>query len=148
MTDHHFWRLIGDIDQRALKQGRQEQALSMLIETLADEPVNEIIAFEDCLSRQLYQLDGRHYARCAGLIDDKTDRFLFLRCFVVARGWMFFQYIKRIPAGLNGLAGACDGLLYVAEEAWYTATMGRLGDWRARTSVSYETGSNAERWAG
>ena len=147
MTENEFWSLISEVNVAALHSGAEDDAVQPLIEKLATVQPNEIEEFEDCLSRHLYLLDGQVYADSAGKSGKSGDGFLYARCFVVASGKAFFEGVLADPAKFpSSIDEWCEPLLYVAQRAWSEVTGKPEEYWDYIASVSYETGSNKEKW--
>jgi hypothetical protein len=147
MTENEFWSQIAKIDLKALKAGAEDDAVQPLIESLAKLKPSEIEQFEEFLTRQLYALDAQVFADNGGDSGKSGDGFLYARCFVVASGRAFYETVladpSKFPASIEKW---CEPLLYAAQQAWANATGRPEEDWDYTTSVSYETGSNRERW--
>jgi hypothetical protein len=147
MTLDEFWSPIGEVDGDSLRSGDDEGAVGPLVEALSTHGEEEIRAFEDVLSRCLYDIDGRRYADAAGESGRSSDGFLYARCYVVARGRAHYEAVKADPAKMpKSLDDWCEPLLYVAQMAWAEATGEDGESWGSQASVSYETGSNQDAW--
>jgi hypothetical protein len=147
MIENEFWSRIGKIDLKALNAGAEDDAVQPLIENLAKLKPSEIEQFEECLARHLYSLDGKVYAERAGRSGESGDGFLYARCFVVASGRAFYETVLADPSSFpDSIEKWCEPLLYVAQRAWAEVTGKSEEDWNYFPSVSYETGSNTERW--
>lgn len=144
MSEAQFWSLMEQVDQDELLkgEGHEDLALEPLIDALSRLPVGKIRAFEDQMSRRLYELDGKKYFDAAGA-NTSSDSFLYARCFVVARGE---QYYKKTLADPSNMPKTMDGwlepLLFVAADAWAKRTDEASGNWDHGTEFNYETGSN------
>src|SRR5262245_2476082 len=147
MDQSEFWRLIGKIDQGALRDGDEQGAVNPLVAALAECNEAEIEEFENILAQCLYDLDGQSYADHAGSSGQSGDGFLYSRCFVVAQGKEHYDSVKadstKMPKSLDQW---CESLLYVAQHAWASATGNEAEAWDYHAPVSYETGSNKANW--
>lgn len=153
MTDDEFWTFIETkIDRDALNVLDEDDYPDLLMRPLTRElaklNVTEIEAFEEILARALYALDGRLYAAHAGDSGQSDDGFLYCRCWVVAQGKAYYEYVvaspEKMPKTINEW---CEPLLYVASNAWAEKTGRDAEEWKYQTEVSYETGSNIKLWA-
>jgi hypothetical protein len=107
----------------------------------------ELFAFEEQLTLQLYAIDGEVYAENAGDSGDSDDSFLYARCYVVAKGREFFEAVKADPTRMpQSIEQWCETLLYPHHEAWAELTGRDSSDWPFISSISYETGSNSDLW--
>lgn len=144
MTSEEFWNVIDTIDKGKLKTGH-EGALEPLVDALTKMEDSEIRSFEDLLTKALHDLDGRSHWFCSGLNILSGDAFLYARAFVVARGKKAFDRVLRWPVLMpKGVNSWCESLLYCASTAWKRKHP-KL-EWDYYPDLSYETGSNAERW--
>ena len=149
MTDQEFWNLIDIIDRDALDQEDEDAAVEPLILALTERTEAELTAFEELLAQKLYALDGEIYARNAGVSGDSSDGFLYMRCYVVARGKEYYESILQSPQKMpKSIEQWCEGLLYVHRQAWSELTGKDESDWDFESGVSYETGSNIALWPG
>ena len=144
MNETEFWSLIESIDVQLVDTDDEDRALASLSKSLENSPAHAITEFQEHLSRFLYQLDGAKYAAHAGSSGHSGDGFLYVRCYVIAKGRQFFERVVVDPIVLGECADKwCEELLYVAASAW-ESTQG--GEFEYEPSVSYETGSNEHQW--
>lgn len=144
MTEQEFWSLVSNVDTEALDVGDEEDAVHPLVTALSDLSDAEVEGFAEQLARHLYAIDGREYADNAGQSGGSGDGFLYLRCFVVAKGQAFYERVKADPTKTpNKIENWCESLLSVPDEAWEAK---HDAEFDYTTSVSYETGSNEELW--
>jgi hypothetical protein len=147
MDRAEFWKLLENIDRRALRRFDEEAAVEPLIKALAKRDEREIFGFEEQLAQVLHDLDGRVYADHAGESSGSDDAFLYARCFVVASGEMHYGSVLASPAAMpRTLDEWCESLLGVGAQAWALKTGRDEEDWDFDTSVSFETGSNKAKW--
>jgi hypothetical protein len=147
MDDAQFWGLIGSIDTHALDEGDEERAIEPLYQALRGKTEAELASFGECLSRQLFAIDGRTYADNAGIAGGSDDGFLYARCYVVAKGRGFYEAVKANPKKMpKSLDLWCESLLYQHRVTWSELVGRDQSEWPFRTSVSYETGSNRDLW--
>jgi len=150
MIESDFWRTIAILKGRA-----DEEAISRLIDHLAEQGEKAVRKFADELARAVHALDTpahfkqpvRDESEPAELdpLPMSSDVFLYARLAVVASGRQTYERVLADPAALAGtwpVAGAED-LLGVAEHA-YERTAGDA--WEHELPVSMETGSNAAAW--
>jgi hypothetical protein len=144
MGPHAFWSLIELIDLDVLDAGDEELALEPLVIALEALPVPELERFEDTLAHALYAIDGRAWADAAGESGQSDDGFLYARCWVVARGRKHYEAVLAQPGRMTRFVEDwCEGLLYVAEQA-YAARTSKA--WEYASAVSWETGSHRAQW--
>ncbi len=143
-----FWTLIERIDRTQLETGDEDAAVAPLIAgvSLLVEP--EIEGFEEQLAQALYALDSRAHEASSGESSGSDDCFLYARCFVVARGRKHYELVLEDPTRMpKTLEEWCEALLFVGPRAWAQKTGGDPDAWPFTPSVSYESGSNTEKWA-
>jgi hypothetical protein len=140
-----FWRLIGLVDQRALAQEREQDAVDPVTAVLVQLGAPAAIAFERHLTEVLHDIDGPAWA--AATDEDWTpDSFLYARCYIVARGEAHYAAVLADPQRADsGEEYGCEALLFVASSAWSTNTGGDP-DQFPHAKQSYETGSNPKYW--
>jgi len=147
MTTEDFWALIATIDVSALDNGDEEGAVFPLQSALTGKQESELEAFEEHLSRFLYNLDGEVFANHAGESGDSDDGFLYARCYVVAKGKTYFESVVAAPEKMpNSIDKWCEALLYSHRHAWAETTGRDISEWAFDASVSYESGSNPDLW--
>jgi hypothetical protein len=133
MDEQTFWDLIGTI-------GPDQADFDRLTDELSDHGAADIRDFADHLARALHALDTPEHYRAAGT---SMECFLHARAAAVAAGADAYRKVLNSPAALASLAPTGSPLLPVAARAYETSTR---GTWRHETTVSYETGSNADAW--
>lgn len=147
MTESEFWQLISLIDTDALDDEREQEAIEPLQAALGLQPEQALFAFEELLSRKLYDIDGEVYADNAGDSGDSDDAFLYARCYVVAKGAAFYEQVKAEPDRMpKTLEQWCESLLYPHRTVWAERTGSDESAWPFQATVSYETGSNEALW--
>ncbi|MGY1754296.1 DUF4240 domain-containing protein [Blastococcus sp. SYSU D01042] len=143
LDEGEFWALIGRMGGRG-----DDQAVENLTEALRGRRRKDVVGFQEQLARVLFDLDREVLAdQPVRFRDDPSDEdpvplsddgFLYLRAGLVVRGRETCERVLRDPTVLaQGEWEECEELLYVAEEI-----LGQEVD----TTVSYETGSNAQYW--
>ncbi|GAB2617612.1 hypothetical protein Aab01nite_31020 [Paractinoplanes abujensis] len=134
MEPGDFWQLITLGDDREF--GR-------VVDELARREVSAIYGFEDRLAALLYAIDTYPHARAARA---RGDWFLYVRCAVVADGPSAYEEVLAEPRKLRRYATReAEHLLSVASTAYERKT----GlPWTHEAPYDYESGSNAEGWAG
>ena len=147
MNEAEFWKLIELIDVHALDDGNEDGAIRPLRDALVEKSEEELFAFEEQLALQLYEIDGEVYADNAGDSSGSDDGFLYARCYVVAKGRKFFDAVKGDPTRMpKSIEQWCETLLYPHRQAWALLTGSDASAWPFFSSVSYESGSNADLW--
>lgn len=142
-----FWTLIERIDRTHLETGDEDAAVAPLIAAVSALIEPEIEGFEEQLAQALYALDSRAHEASSGESSGSDDCFLYARCFVVARGRKHYEVVLDDPTRMpKTLEEWCESLLAVAQKAWATRTGGDPEAWGFTPSVSYESGSNTDKW--
>jgi hypothetical protein len=98
----------------------------------------EIKSYYNHLSDFLYKLDTRSHYEAAG--KPGSDAFLYVRCFVVASGQIYYEKVLHEPENIPDLLTWCEELLYTASTAW--KDKGQTSFNRNCTEKRFETGSN------
>ncbi len=144
-----FWRLIALIDQPQLAASDESGALAPLQAALEEVEIAELFAFDELLARALYELDTPSHLDGSGASSTSSDGFLYVRCWVVARGLEHYVAVRKDPALMpQSLEEWCEPLLLVAQEAWAAKTGADPADYPHISTVSYETGANQAAWRG
>ncbi len=142
-----FWKLMQKVDQYALNEFDEDGAIEPLIQALSRLTETDIKDFQENLSKVLFDLDGEEYAYNAGDSGNSGDGFLYCRCFVVAKGESFYNHVLTKPKDMpKSIDQWLEPLLYVSSRAWAKATGNDEEDWDYITNVSYESGSNHNKW--
>ncbi|MFK2825962.1 DUF4240 domain-containing protein [Bacillus sp. B190/17] len=147
MDENEFWKIIAMFDWEC--EGDDEDVLEEAIGYLSQKSDEEIFAFEDILSKFLYNLDGIEYAKNIGeyaYVDEEeffsVDTFLYARCVVVANGRDFYYEVLKHPEEMPKDL-EFESLLYVANES-YERKNDEEFDYVPK--YDYETFSNEEKW--
>jgi hypothetical protein len=148
MDKHFLWKLISNINLSALNEGDENAALEPLVNALTSLDIPSLEAFQELLSKYLYDIDGEKYANNAGVSGESGDAFLYCRCYVVANGETFYNTVKDDPKKMPKTSEEwCEGLLFVTGNAWENKTGKDFTEWNFFPSVDYESGSNKENWS-
>jgi Protein of unknown function (DUF4240) len=146
LTEDTFWEIIATFDW---SRRTEDAVVRPAMERLAAGPVRDIRQFEEIMSRHLYEIDGKRWAREIGKYawrgDDEffsVDLFLYARCYVVAQGRAFFQAVRRDPHRMPKNKDF-ETLLYVASRAYKKKT-GR--EFTHVPKKDYETFCNSKQW--
>jgi hypothetical protein len=135
------------IDKRALEQGNEREAVAPVVSALTELSIRDIESFDEYLAQALYAIDGKTFADNAGDSGRSDDGFLYIRCYVVARGQHYYSRVAADPAAMpNAIEQWCETLLYAARNAWATKTGRDPEEWDFEPSVSYESASNESLW--
>lgn len=140
-AENRFWSLIEMIDWDA---ETEEGMLEKMEKSLSLLDLDRIYEFQDQLAIQLRSLDGAKYYNKfgSGSIGASADTFLYGRCFVVANGREFYDWVhnddRNFPAG-----DTFERLLYSVEKAYKTKTGETL---ERRSEINFETGHNLGEW--
>ncbi len=99
LSEADFWALIAQLDWS--QTGNDEAVIAPVVNALSKANFRHIIDFADILSHKLFILDGEIYGpqgdETLNDVDFVADRFLYVRCCVVANGLAFFNHIRRHP---------------------------------------------------
>lgn len=140
-AENRFWSLIDLIDWDA---ETEEGMLEEMERSLSVLDVAKIYEFQDQLAIQLRSLDGAKYYNIfgSGSFGASADTFLYGRCFVVANGRKFYDWVhndaRNFPVG-----DTLELLLYSVEKAYKTKTGETL---ERRSGTNFETGHNLGEW--
>lgn len=147
MDDATFLSIISMLDFE--NANFNEEILRPAIVELSKTSVKDIKQFEENLAYKLYLLDTKVHAKNIGensYSDTETnfspDLFLYIRCFVIAKGQEFYELILNNPRKMPK-DNSFEPLLYLASEA-YTKRMGK--EFEYITGCDYETFSNVDGW--
>jgi hypothetical protein len=140
MTESDFWALIETLDWSKL--GDDNAVIAPVVQRLVAAPFRHIYDFTDILSHKLYLLDGERYSNGNEDADFVADRFLYIRCCVVANGLAFFNHIQQYPKEMphNLLFAA---LLRIPSEAYRQKTGKSM---EHISAYPIETYSNPNGW--
>jgi hypothetical protein len=100
LTEAGFWALIGQLDWS--KSGDDDAIIAPIVNALSKAPFRHVLDFADILSHKLFLLDGEVFmpqdeGTMGTDVDFAADRFLYVRCCVVANGLTFFNHIRQHP---------------------------------------------------
>ncbi|MBK5492720.1 DUF4240 domain-containing protein [Bacillus sp. TH13] len=147
MDENEFWKIIDMFDWD--HEGDDETVLEEAVNYLNKSSNEDIFAFEDILSKLLYDLDGIEYAKNIGeyaYVDEEeffsVDNFLYARCVVVANGRDFYYEVLQSPEEMPKDI-EFESLLSVAREA-YEQKNDEEFDYMPK--FDYETYSNKGKW--
>lgn len=147
MNENEFWKIIEMFDWEEL--GEDDKVLNKAIEYLSKKSNEDINKFEEILSKLLYDLDGKAYAKNIGedaYINEETyfspDLFLYARCVVVANGKDYYYEVLNDPSAMPEDA-EFEALLYVASEAF---ELKNDEEFDYAPEFDYETYSNESKW--
>ena len=125
----------------------EDGALEALVSELSKLTAIEIIAFDDMLSKCLYDLDTKIHAGNSGDSGESGDGFLYLRCYVIGCGEEYYANCltnpKKMPKSTDNWF---ESLLYVPQLAWSNVTGSDPSEYNHQSSFSIETGSNDSKW--
>ena len=147
MDVNDFWKLISLIDQSALEECDDEEAVEQLVLELSTKSIQDIDQFQEHLSQALYAIDGQKWIDEAGESSGSGDGFLYARCYVVAKGRENYSSTLSNPASMPKSSDQwAESLLYVAGQAWAEVTGNDEEDYDRESTVSYESFSNEAQW--
>ncbi|MGW4651832.1 DUF4240 domain-containing protein [Kitasatospora sp. NPDC004289] len=149
MTWERFWQLVEVLGGEAAIETCQgfEEACTRLTETLAREPVGQIIGFGERLAEALYRLDQEQFGTLpidGSPFPQSDDHFLYTRAAVVVAGRDVYEGVFYDPERFAPFTTRqCELLLYVHEEAFEQVTG---TEWDRLTRYDYESCSNRDGW--
>ena len=147
MDINEYWKLMSLIDQDALEECDDEEAIQSVVAALASKSPSDIDQFQEYLSQSLYALDGQKWIDEAGDSSDSADGFLYARCYVVAKGREYYATVLNNPSLMPKSADQwAESLLYAAGQAWAEVTGNDEEEYDRESSVSYESFSNKAQW--
>jgi hypothetical protein len=137
-AENLFWETI------ALLDWESEDVCLSVVEFLAQKP-DYIIAFDEILSRKLYDLDSPIFAEAVygKNAPISVDDFLYIRCHQVAQGKEFYEKIIVNPSLMQD--EVFEDLLSIGARAYQLATQ-KTDYVFPLTQYHYETYSNAKAW--
>ena len=99
LAEADFWDLIEQLDWS--QEGNDTAVIEPVVQALTKAPLRHIYDFADILSHKLYLLDTEIYVNAhKDILNDAdfvADRFLYIRCCIVANGFSFFKHIQQNP---------------------------------------------------
>jgi len=147
MEQNEFWKLISLIDQEALEDCDDEEAVAPIVSVLSSKTEEEISLFQEFLSQALYAIDGQKWIEESGESSSSGDGFLYARCFVVAKGYEHYAKVLNNPSLMPKSSDQwAESLLYVAGQAWAELTGNDEEECEREATVSYESFSNVALW--
>lgn len=145
LKEAEFWKVIDLLDW---EKETDEAILAPAIQQLQRSPIAHIYAFEDILSKKLFQLDQQQFGENIGenaYQKDKhfsVDVFLYARACVIANGKVAFEEVLENPQSMpKGIT--FEPLLSLAAKA-YALKTGRIFNYTP--SFNYETYANKQGW--
>ena len=147
MNENEFWKIIDMFEWK--HAGDDDKVLEKAIKYLAKKSDEDIYRFDDILSKMLFDLDGKEYAKNIGksaYINEDTyfspDIFLYSRCVVVATGREFYYEVLNNPKSMPEDTDF-EALLYIVEEAF---ELKNDEEYDYSPTFDYETYSNQSKW--
>ena len=147
MDEARSWDILSLLDWD--RAGDDDAVLEPAVNSLAAEPVGEIIGFEEILAKKLYDLDEEQYARHIGESsytgqDESFSADEFPRsCCAVANGKEFYEQVlsdpRQMPKDLE-----FEALLELAGKA-YAKKTGE--EFKHITKYNYDSFSNMDKWS-
>ena len=103
LAESDFWDLIEQLDWS--QEGNDTAVIEPVVQALTKAPLRHIYDFADILSHKLYLLDTEIYVDAhKDILNDAdfvADRFLYIRCCIVANGFSFFKHIQQNPTEMS-----------------------------------------------
>lgn len=146
LSEGEFWEIIDLLDW---KKKKVKTIMARALTHLSQLSELKIKAFDDILSKKLYQLDGQQYAENTGQNAYKgegkpfsVDGFLYARCMAVAKGKAVFETIIANPEKMVKDA-SFEPLLSLASKAYQKKTE---KPYEHIPAFIYETFANTKGW--
>ena len=145
MDEKKFWQILDMLDWDSA--GDDNAVLAPAVEYLSKLSDEDIFAFEDIMSRLLYDLDSKRLAiRLYGdALHFSGDMFLYQRCVALINGEQFYRDIVSFKRPLDEDL-EFEALIYLPQNAWAKKHSKEPEEYPYYPKVSYETGSNEELW--
>lgn len=140
MTDEQFWALIDLLGAPDASED-EDEIVGPLVRALSQLDPEQILAFDNRLAEKVHALDGRDYARAAGIAGEYEDLFLDARLCVVANGKQIWETVVADPSVMPGMK--FGALFFCAERAWEIRTG---EDYEHEPTPSVEMGANQANW--
>jgi hypothetical protein len=142
-----FWKTISLIDQEALEECDEEEAVEPIVTELSKKSEADIDQFQEHLSQMLYAIDGQQWIEESGDSSGSGDGFLYARCYVLAKGQEYYKRVLENPSAMPKSSDQwAESLLYVAGQAWAAITGKDEEEYDRESSVSFESFSNEAQW--
>lgn len=146
LNEEVFWEIIALFDWE--REGDDLAVMEPAIDYLSQCSIQNIKAFQDILSENLFQLDGEKFARHIGehaygkVRHFSVDLFLYARCCVVANGRQFYEHVLDHPEDMPEDM-TFEAILNLADHAFRRKTGFEL---EYVPAYNYETYFNEEGW--
>jgi len=147
MSEHTFWKIISMFHWN---KKNSDEILEPAIKYLSSLKSIHIARFQETLAYKLYMLDTREHAKNLGAHSYReglyfsVDWFLYVRCYVVARGQAFYNEVLNNPKKMPE-DSEFEEMLYMANAAYKRR---KHKDLNRETLLDYETYSNQDGWSG
>ncbi len=140
-----FWDTIKRCDWD--HKGDDDEVLKPVINDLSKQSDDVIFQFDEEMSELLYHLDTRELADQCEQEDPMMcdDTFLYSRCAALINGPRYYEKVKSGNAK-DVWSMEFESLLYVPQQAWALKHHKEPEDYPHIAALSYETGSNLEKW--
>ncbi|BDR52915.1 hypothetical protein KIM372_08220 [Bombiscardovia nodaiensis] len=139
MTADEFWKIVDMLDWKYADKD-DEKILKPAVTYLASCSDEDIFAFDEIMSKLLYDIDGDQW-----YTGDSGDVFLYERCIALVNGKQFYDQVK---AGKQKLDPDMEfeSLLTLPGSAWALKHGASPDDYRHFSKYSYESFSNVANW--
>ena len=117
MNEKEFWKILDKLDWN--NEGDDDLVLKPVIKYLSKLKDEEIFAFHEIMSKLLFNIDGKAWAKdiYKDFSNYSDDDFLYTRCVAIVNGEKYYNSIKNRKKKLNQDL-EFESILYVPEEAW------------------------------
>jgi len=147
MNEEKFWKLIDLLDWT--DENSDDEIIKPAVLELSKHKIEDILIFQNILSKKLYALDQRIYAENIGKNSFSYNRyfspdlFLYIRACVVANGQDTYNEVINDPTQMPKDFDF-ENILYLAPKAYSLKTGGATLNFIPE--LSYETFSNQKGW--
>ena len=145
MNEKEFWKILDKLDWN--NEGDDDLVLKQVIKYLSKLKDEEIFAFHEIMSKLLFNIDGKAWAKdiYKDFSNYSDDDFLYTRCVAIVNGEKYYNSIKNRKKKLNQDL-EFESILYVPEEAWNLKHKDDLNEYEYIPKYNYESRSNIDLW--
>ena len=101
MNEKEFWKILDKLDWN--NEGDDDLVLKPVIKYLSKLKDEEIFAFHEIMSKLLFNIDGKAWAKdiYKDFSNYSDDDFLYTRCVAIVNGEKYYNSIKNRKKKLN-----------------------------------------------
>ena len=145
MNEKEFWKILDKLDWN--NEGDDDLVLKPVIKYRSKLKDEEIFAFHEIMSKLLFNIDGKAWAKdiYKDFSNYSDDDFLYTRCVAIVNGEKYYNSIKNRKKKLNQDL-EFESILYVPEEACNLKHKDDLNEYEYIPKYNYESRSNIDLW--